>query len=216
MGCLARLGCLALLVAGGIAAYLTRDRWLHHAPAPSVAAGTTVASDWSPLNAAGADRARDALTKLSSRNGPVFVTLGGSDVASYIFLQIAKQLPASTDSFAARIKDDQVALHAIVKVNELGKSALGLIGALFGDREPVDMSGTLRVIGPGVAEFRVSEAKIHDVELPDAVIARLIAPLVKGQRPKGLDDNALPISIPSYIGDVRVANGKITLYKNVQ
>jgi hypothetical protein len=71
------------------------------------------------------------------------------------------------------------------------------------------------VVGPGLAEFRVQTVKIRDVSLPTSVISQLVASMVRS-RPKGLDENALPVSIPAYIGDVRVAHGKITLYKNVQ
>src|SRR5437870_13725604 len=104
MGCLARLGCVVLLVAGGVAAWLTRDPGRRR-QAPPVAA---VASDWSPLSEPGAKRTGEALARLSSPSGPVFVTLGGSDVASYVFLQLARQMPASSDSFAARVRDHQI------------------------------------------------------------------------------------------------------------
>lgn len=211
MSCLARVGCVLLLVALGVGAWLTRDRWLHTAP-PAEA----VVSEWSPLSEAGAKRTTDALAKLSSPSGPVFVTLAGSDVASYVFLQLTKSLPASSDSFAARVRADQISLRASMNTKELGSSALGVLGALLGDRERVEMGGSLRVIGKGVAEFTVTEVRVHDVALPSAVISRLVTPLVKGKRPEGLDANALPLSIPSYIGDVRTTNGKITLYKNVQ
>lgn len=211
MSCLARIGCVVLLVALGVGAWLTRDRWLHTAP-PADA----VVSDWSPLTEAGATKTADALAKLSKPSGPVFVTLAGSDVASYVFLQLTKSLPPSSDSFAARVRNDKISLRASMSTKELGSSVLGVLGSLLGDRERVEMGGSLRVIGKGVAEFNVSEVRVHDVALPTALISRLVVPLVKGKRPAGLDDNALPLSIPSYIGDVRVANGKITLYKNVQ
>ena len=214
MGCFARVGCLILLVILGVVAWLNRDRWYHRASAPGHS--VTVAPGWYPLSDAGAKRTRDALEKLSSPRGPVFVTLGGSDVASYIMSQIAKQMPASSDSFAARITDDRISVRASMRMSELGKSAIGVLGSLLGDREPVEMSGTLRVLERGMAEFQVTEARIRGVSLPSAVISRLVAPLVHGVRPKGLDENALPISIPTYIGDVRIANGRITLYKNVQ
>jgi hypothetical protein len=169
-----------------------------------------------PLSAAGATRTRDALTKLSKPGGPVFVTLAGSDVASYVFLQVAKQLPASTDSFAARVVDDRVELRAEMQFKDLGAAVLGPAAALLNDREQVQLSGTLSVIGKGLAEFRVREVRVRDLSLPSSVIPRLIKSLVRGQRPTGLDDDALPLTIPTYIGDVRVAKGKITLYKNIQ
>ena len=144
------------------------------------------------------------------------MTLSGSDVASYVFLQIVKEMPASADSFAARVDQDNIRLRARMKTSELGSSVVGALGSLLGDRERVEMGGTLRVIGKGLAEFRVNDVKIHDVSLPDALIPRLVKPMVRGPRPAALDEKGLPISIPSYIGDVRVSGGKITLYKNVQ
>jgi hypothetical protein len=213
MSCLARIGCLLVLVAVGVLAWLNRDRWLHrHAPPPPVVAAS---AEWMPLTDAGAKRTADALAKLSSPRGPVFVTLGGSDVASYVMLQIAKQLPPSADSFASRIKDDQIGVRANMSTKDLGGSAVGELALLLGDRQRVEMSGTLRVIGKGLAEFLVTDVRIRGVSLPSTVISRLVKPLVHGARPKGLDESALPVSIPSYIGDVRIAGGKITLYKNV-
>jgi hypothetical protein len=211
MSCLARLGCLILIVGLGVGAWLTRDRWLHRGQ-PVV---DSAASEWSPLSEDGAKRTAGALATLSSSSGPVFVTASGADVASYVFLQLAKSLPASSDSFAARVGDDKISLRASMKTSELG-SVLGALGSLLGDRERVELGGSLRVIGKGVAEFIVSDVSVGGVALPSAVISRLIAPRVQSKRPPGLDANALPLSIPSYIGDVRVANGKITLYKNVQ
>ncbi|MEO5568784.1 MAG: hypothetical protein ABIR92_09840 [Gemmatimonadaceae bacterium] len=234
MGCLLRLGCLVVLLIGGIGAYLTRDKWMDRLPgrsAPTESSRTTRApgspsapsSDgvvdargWAPLTEAGATRTRAALQTLSGPRGPVFVTLSGSDVASYVFLQIAKQMPASTDSFAARVDNDHIRLRARMKTSELGSSVLGVLGSLLGDRERVEMGGTLRVIGKGVAEFRVDDVKVRDISLPDAIITRMVRPLVRSPRPAALDERGLPISIPSYIGDVRVANGRVTLYKNVQ
>ena len=239
MGCLMRLGCLVILLVCGVIAYLTRDQWMnklpwrnaqtetrrttHNSEAPSPSrpgsaggSAPAVSGGWSPLTEAGAQRTRDALRRLSSPSGPVYVTLAGSDVASYIFLQIAKQMPASTDSFVARVDQDHIRLRARMKTSELGSSVGGVLGALLGDRERVEMGGTLRVIAPSQAEFRVNDVKVRDISLPDAVITRLVRPLVRSPRPAALDENGLPISIPSYVGDVRVSNGRITLYKNVQ
>jgi hypothetical protein len=247
MGCIARLGCLFVLVVAGAAAYLTRDRWLDRIPGRTAPVDTTTRtaptgpgtvvrggaksstggatlpstatadpSGWTPLTQAGANRTRDALQKLNSPRGPALVTLAGSDVASYVFLQIARQMPAGTDSFAARVDEDRIRLRARMKTSELGGAVSGVLGALLGDRERVEMGGTLRVIGRGEAEFRVLEVRVKDVGLPDALVSRLVRSVVRGPRPAGLHENGLPIAIPSYIGDVRVSNGRITLYKNVQ
>jgi len=231
MGCLARLGCLLLIVAAGVVAWLNRDAIGHRiggpvgeriagSPAGSSSARATgseapATSAWLPLSEAGATRTATALQKLSSPRGPVFVTLGGADIASYIFLQVAKQLPASSDSFAARVTGETVAVRATMDTKDLGESVLGVAGALLRGRQHVQMEGTLAVIGPGMAEFRVREVQVGSIALPTPVISQLVGSMVK-KRPAGLDENALPVSIPPYIGDIRVAHGKITLYKNVQ
>ena len=48
------------------------------------------------------------------------------------------------------------------------------------------------------------------------MIANLIDRFATGPRPAGMEPNALPLPIPRYIGDIRVANGKVTLYKTVR
>src|ERR1051326_8382408 len=80
-------------------------------------------------------------------------------------------------------------------------------------RERVQFTGTLRVVKPGLAEFQIQEIKVGAVNLPRGMIAGLIGRFDRGQRPAGLDRDALPLPIPRYVGDIRVANGKITLYK---
>ena len=218
MGCLMRLGCLMILLIAGAVAYLTRDRWMDHLPWKSshVESTVTSADPWKPLTQAGADRTKEALQKLSSPRGPVYLTLEGSDIASYIFIQVARQMPASTDSFAARIDGDHIRLRARMRTADLGGAVTGVLGKLIGERERVEMGGTLRVIGKGRAEFNVDDVRVKDVGLPELVISRLVQAVSKGPRQPGLSENGLPIAIPSYIGDVRIANGKITLYKNVQ
>ena len=234
MGCIARLGCLFVLLVAGVAAYLTRDRWMDKLPwrgsqpeavgqrmggegRRAEGGGSSATSEaWMPLTQRGADRTREALQQLSNPRGPAFVTLAGGDAASYVFLQIAKQMPASTDSFAARVDEDRIRLRARMKTSELGGAVTSVLGVLLGERERVEMGGTLRVIGKGLAEFRVTEVRIRDVGLPDALVTRLVHAVVRGPRQPELHKNGLPIAIPSYLGDVRVSNGKITLYKNVQ
>jgi hypothetical protein len=47
------------------------------------------------------------------------------------------------------------------------------------------------------------------------MISTLIGRFDHGNRPAGVDADALPLPLPAYVGDIRVANGRITLYKNV-
>lgn len=215
MGCIARLGCLFLLAILAIVGWFTRDRWLPERFRTH--AETVPTTTWQPLTDAGAQRTETALSKLGQSRGPVFQTLSGADVASYVVRQLASRLPASADSVQAMISGDRVSLRANVRLSELGGAgALGPLGGMLGDHEPVQFAGTLRVIRPGLAEYQIQNVKIRELSLPRGMIATLIRRMDRAQRPTGLDADALPLPIPRYIGDIRVANGKITLYKTVE
>jgi len=216
MGCIARLGCLFLLAILAVIGWFTRDRWMPESMR-SHAIGATKGAAWQPLSDAGAQRTEAALAKLSQPRGPVFQTLSGADAASYVFRQLAKRLPESSDSVEAMVSGDRVSMRANIKLSELGGAgALGSLGGMLGDREQVQFTGTFRVVKPGLSEFQIQDIKVGAVNLPRGMIATLVARFDRGQRPPGLDRDALPLPIPRYVGDIRVANGKITLYKTVE
>jgi hypothetical protein len=72
------------------------------------------------------------------------------------------------------------------------------------------------VVEPGLGEFRVASVRIGELALPRAAIPRLIERLDKTTRPAGIAPDGIAISIPDYIGDVRVARGQVTLYRRPQ
>ena len=211
MGCIARLGCLFVLAILALGAWLTRDHWLPERYRSHPAAATAA---WQPLTTAGADSTQAALTKLSQTRGPVFQTLSGAAVASYVFRELARQLPPSTDSVVAQVADDRMSMRASIDMSEL--RGIGPAVGIISGRERVQFTGTLRVVSPGLAEFQVQQVRIGDLPLPRGMIPTLLGRFERRKRPAGLDANALPLPIPRYVGDIRVANGKITLYKNTE
>ncbi len=217
MGCIARLGCLFILACAAVVGWFTRDRWMPEKYRSYFeSASLTKAPTWQPLSESGADRTRAALDKLSQRDGPVFQTLSGADVASYIFRQLASKLPPSADSIQAIVVGDRISLRAVVDLQDVGAGALGPLSSMLGNHEPVQLAGTLRVIKPGLGEFQIQQAKVGAIGVPASMIPTFLQRFDRGTRPTGVDSNALPLPLPTYIGDIRVANGKITLYKNVQ
>ena len=212
MGCIARLGCLFVLAILAVVAWFTRDHWL---PDRFRSDGVTASAPaWRPLSAAGADSTQAALDKLSQPRGPVFQTLSAAAVASYVFRELARQLPPSTDSVQALVEGDRMSMRASIDMSEL--RGIGPAVGVIGGRERVQFTGTLRVVTTGLAEFQVQQVRIGELPLPRGMIPTLIGRFERGKRPAGLDANALPLPIPRYVGDIRVANGKITLYKNTQ
>jgi hypothetical protein len=72
------------------------------------------------------------------------------------------------------------------------------------------------MLRPGVGEFEVERAMIGEVILPSAMVPRLIRQIDTRPRIEGVADNALQLPVPPYVSDIRVANGRITVYKNVK
>ena len=214
MNCLARIGCLTLLCILAVVGWLTRDRWL-----PMVGYRTTSSAagpTWETISDAGAERTRQALERLSRPSGPVFQNLTGGDVASYIFRELARQLPPSADSVQAAVIGERLYLRASVKMSELGGSAvLGPLASFLGERERIQFGGVFRVVRPELAEYAVKEIKLRELAVPSTMIPRLLAKVERGSRPAGVSPDGLPIVIPKFIGDIRVANGRVTVYKTV-
>ena len=189
--CLGRLGCLFLILVAGAYAYLTRDRWIAR-----VTGGTdSTTVTWQPVTDPGAKEAEQALAALM--------------VAS-----TGHRLPASLDSVEAAVIDETVRVRARVRLDDIrGLDALGPLAGVLGNTERIEFTGTMAVLRPGLGEFRVASVKIRDFQLPRAAVPRLLARLDSSVRPEGVSPDGIAITIPDYIGDVRIARGEITLYK---
>ena len=220
-GCFRRLGCLVFLLILGVFAWFNRGRleetYRKYAGDRIKTSSdvSTVPGGWEALTPEKATRGKTRVEALSRKTGPVFATLTAGEAASYIFLEVAKQLPASSQNVYASIKDDRLIVRANVDVKDFGASALGPLAAMLGSRDTVQLGGTMRVLRPGVGEFAVKSAQIGSFPIPSALIPKLISRMRKGTIPEGTSSDALPVKLPSYIGDIRIANGRIVVYKNL-
>jgi hypothetical protein len=213
MGCFARLGCLVLLALLAAVGWLTRDQWLSKLTGrPTTAAAV---STWQPLSPEAAARGQKKIDELSSASGPVFSNLTASEVASYVFQTVARTIPASADSAEAAVIGDALYVRAVVPIREIaGTGVLGPLGGLLNDRERLQLGGGFRVIRPGLSEFEVREIKLRDFKVPSGAIPRLVQQLSRGSRPEGVSPNGLAVTTPRSLADVRIANGRVTLYKS--
>ncbi|HUQ99410.1 MAG TPA: hypothetical protein VM166_08150 [Gemmatimonadaceae bacterium] len=219
-GCFRRLGCLVLFLILGVFAWFNRGRLeqiyrKYAGDRISTSAPATIPGGWEALTPEKAARGKTQVEALSRKTGPVFANLTAGEAASYIFLEVAKQLPASSQNILASVKDDRLVVRANVDVKDFGASALGPLAAMLGSRDTVELSGTMRVIRPGVGEFAVKSARIGSFPIPSALLPKLIQRMRKGTIPEGTSSDALPVKLPSYIGDIRIANGRIVVYKNL-
>jgi hypothetical protein len=216
MGCIARLGCLIVLVLLGCIAWLTRDRWtpyLHLSSPPAAEAPIA----WQPLTAAGAARAQAALDTLSHVEGPVFQNVAPGDASAFVMKALLNRVPEPSDSAEAAVVGNELYVRAQVKVSELGgRDVLGTLASMLGDRERLQMAGTFHVVHPGLTEFRLTQVKIGKLSVPSAVIPKLLERIARGAGLDSVTANALPIPTPRYLVDIRVADGRLTLYKGVK
>jgi hypothetical protein len=214
-----RLGCLILVVAIAVGI------WYWYARVDKPAAGTinatgtatSATSGWQPLTSAAADRGRVAVQSLGRQSGPVFANLTPAEAASYIFTVVAKQLPPSAQNPEAAIIGNRLYIRSDVDLKDFGGAkALGPVGMLLGERDSVRFGGTINMLKPGLGEFLVQEVKLGRFDVPSPLISRLLSQMKRGKQPEGISRTGLPMVMPAYISDVRISNGKITLYKSVR
>ena len=177
---------------------------------------TSTAKDgaWQHLTPTAAQRGRRAVEALNSPNGPVFTNLSAAELTAYVSQAAGKMLPASADSVEAAVVGDAIFLRAVVPTKDVvGSGTLGPLAGLLNARERIQLGGTLHVIRPGMSEFQVRSIKIRDFGVPTGAIPRLVKQIRKGKHVDGVADDALPVPTPRNLADVRIANGRVTLYK---
>lgn len=205
-----KLGCVVVIFLAGMAVAI----WMY-LERPRREAEMATAPVWEALTPEGAERARASVQLLSRSSGPVFTNIGGADLASYIFDELSKQLPPSSQNLEAAVIDDRLHVRALVKLSDFGGSgALGPLASMLGDREPVEFGGTLDLVRPGLAQYRVKVLRLRELSVPSRMIPRLLQRVARGSRPPGLADDGLPLEVPAFVADVRIGQGRVTLYKS--
>ena len=234
MGCLRRLGCLVILLLVIPLLWITRDRWLHRLTGARPSA-TSSAVVWEPLTDAGAARARTAVASLGQRSGPVFTNVRAGDLASYVFVALQRQLPPSAQDTRAAVIGERLYVKSLVNLRDFGDAktlgplgsflperdtvlfggakTLGPLGSFLPERDTVLFGGDFAVIEPGLAEYRVQELKVGRLSVPQAMIPKLLQRMRTGGQRQKLSPNGLALAIPKSVGDVRIARGRVTLYK---
>jgi hypothetical protein len=208
-GCLRRIGCLVLL------AVIVAAGWYWWTMKASSSTAST-AGEWQAVTQADAGAGSSAVASLRATNGKVFANLTPAQAVAYLVQETAKQLPPSSTDVHAMVSGDQLHVRAVVPLRELGaERALGPLASMIGTRDTVELAGRVDLIKPGLAQMHVTKAQIHALSIPAAMIPRLVQQ-IRRDAPEGIAPDAFPIPLPSYIGDIRIADGKVTLYKNVQ
>lgn len=217
-----RLGCLLLIIVLLVAVWYWYARVDDRKAAAPVAAagdadGAAASSGWQSFTPADAERGNAALQAFNRQSGPVFVNLTPAEAGSYLLSLVSRQLPPSATNAQAAVTGNRLYIRSAVEWKDFGESrALSSIRMLLGERDSALVGGTIKMIRPGLAEFNVEEMKLGKFDVPAPLVDRIVAEIKKKNQVSGVSANALPVILPSYITDVRIQNGKITLYKSVR
>ena len=222
-GLFRRLGCLLLIIILLLLAWYwyarvdqKRSTTTTNSTAVDVAGGSSN-SGWQSFTPADAERGNAALQTFNRPSGPVFVNLTPAEAGSYLLSLVSRQLPPSATNAQAAVVGNRLYVRSDVQWKDFGNSsALSSIRMLLGERDSVLIGGTINMIHPGLAQFNVEEMKLGKFDVPAPLQRRLVAEMKKKNPVPGVAQDALPVPLPSYISDVRIQNGKITLYKSVR
>ena len=225
MSCLSKVGCLTVVVIAGAGAW-----WMYGGTVPSfleratrtvsrsTATGNANAKPvvWTTLKDARMPSA-DAIASLQSQSGPAYITLGAGDLAGFLAEGLGRVLPQSASGVQVAIVDDVLRVRSEIPLRELGGKALPeFVSDLLSARDTVEMAGVLEMVRPGLAQFRVREVIVRGIALPPRVVPPLLSALRKSAPQRdSIAADAVALTLPKSVADVRVSRGRVTLYKSV-
>ena len=213
-GCIFRMGCAILLLVLGALGWQFRDTWVPKVKAMVTAEAPATSAGWAPITAAGGTRARERIASLGRRGGPAHVTLTPAEFAAFVLGSVLSTAAADDSSTQAVVQDGMLYLRTRVRLADLGgKDALGPLARMFNDTEPIMVAGTLSVVRPGLAQFRIKEAAVRDIKVPRSAVGALVRRWGPTPRPDGLASDGLPVTLPNDVVDLRLVDGTVTLYK---
>jgi len=214
-GCLGRIGCAAVgivvvaAIAGG--AYYTRQRWM---PLVAPGRGANVSElAWAPLTSDGARRARASIARLSSVDGPVFSNVAPADLAAFL---LDSAIVSGDRGLEAALRRDRILLRTTFRVGDLGADNVPLFGGVANRTASVVIGGTLAVGRPGEGEWRVTSIEVDAISVPGFALRRVTRQLARHLGREQAEAGALRFTLPAYVGDVRIGESAVTLYKAVQ
>jgi hypothetical protein len=216
--CLGRVGCVLLVIVAAAVGWFTHDAWYPRLRAhlPGAHAPAVAAARWEPLTPDGAARARLALGKLSARTGTVYVDVAVGDLAAYALEPALRALSHDSVGAEALVRDERIYVRAKVDVAALGDvRALGPLASVLHGKQEITVRGTLEVVSTGHAQFRVDQISLRELELPQPLIEQIVGRMQVRDRDVTTPRDAIPVTVPRELGDVRVAHGHVVLYKSV-
>ncbi len=151
------------------------------------------------------------IRRVARSSGDAFIALGAEDLATLLEGGAGAAL---TDPRAA-IVGDQVRLRGRLRVRDLPSlERAGPLADLLTGEPEIEVAGRPALMEKGIGGIQVTDLRVGGVQVPrnlrDALVTRLAGlPGVTSAAPGGIR-----FSVPPWVGDVRVTNGKLTVYRD--
>ena len=201
--CLARIGCLALIlvvVAGG---WLFRD---------------DIAGWWRQLEITSAsqpsenlaERATSKLEEMASGDGPQRLELGQAEIQSLLTYRAEPMLPAGISDPVVELRDSTLLLSARVDPRGLeGLASPEVVERLFSDSAKVVVELLPGVVAPGVAQVEIVTLQAGSIVVPSMMVPWILESIeIQGVETTGV---MLLLPTPGRVTHFQVAAGKLVL-----
>lgn len=211
---LAGIGCLTVMVAGGIAGWHYRaqlgglyrsivERRSPAAPAPSA---DPVASTGRP-SAQALESARGKRNLMAQPGGSAYVTFTADEMAALIADGLGPAGRAALDSMTVTLRDDRFEFRAVLKTEALRGALPGPLAGVLSAREPISVSGPARVAAKGAVAWEPDSFAVRSFPFPRSAVPVLVNKLT------GRPDGIVPIPVPTTVGDLRIRPDGVTVYR---
>jgi hypothetical protein len=209
---LAGVGCLAVLLVGGIVAWQYRAqiagawRSIVGTPGSSAVAARAVGRP-SPRALQSAEMKELAISR---PDGPGYVTLTAEEMASIIDARLDPLARQALDSVTVTLSEARFVLEGTIRTDLFSRDVLGPFADMLDSRQPLRLAGPARLAEPGKLLWAVDEVMIRSFPFPESAIPRMVDKLTGG------GEGAFIIRVPETVGDVRIRPDGVTFYRKVE
>lgn len=180
---------------------------------------TTTAPAWEPVTAAGVARVRTAIATLRRPTGPAFINVQVGDLVAFAIDSAFRGTVSArreANGAEALAGENMISIRTIVNMKDVGgDGAFGPLGSLLEGDQRVEVRGRIELTGRGNGQLRIERMALGNLVLPAAAIGPLLQRIAPRKGTPG-STAAIAFVLPAAIADIRVAPGRITLYRGTR
>jgi hypothetical protein len=154
--------------------------------------------------------AEEKESEIGRRDGPDRIELSADEMASIVRDRLTPSARRAIDSLNVILERDRFSLQGELLTDVFGRDLLGPLQGIIDPREPIRVSGSVEMRGPGVVAWEIDEFVISSFPFPGPAIPLLVDRLTGGS------DGVILIAVPPTVGDVRIRSDGVTFYRRAE